>query len=80
MEIDKRSINDLLIYIVLDAPPPEDSVNDEPIDPQQPVLTCSPDPIQTTAHREVLGVENAVGKAYGKTAALYNKHRKYSEQ
>jgi len=32
------------------------------------------------AHRQVVGVENARGKAYGKATGLYNKHRKYSEQ
>ena len=32
------------------------------------------------AHRQVVGVENATGKAYGKATGLFNKHRKYSEQ
>jgi len=32
------------------------------------------------AHRQVVGVENEGGKAYGKATGLYNKHRKYSEQ
>ena len=31
-------------------------------------------------YRQVVGVENARGKAYGKATRLYNKHRKYSEQ
>jgi len=34
----------------------------------------------TTADRQVLGEENAGGKAYGNATGLYNKHRKYSEQ
>jgi len=32
------------------------------------------------AHRQVVGVENAGGKAYGKATGLYTKHRKNSEQ
>jgi hypothetical protein len=32
------------------------------------------------AHRQVVGVENLGGRAYGKATGLYNKHRKYSEQ
>jgi len=32
------------------------------------------------AHRQVVGVENAGGRAYGKATGLYNKHHKYSEQ
>jgi hypothetical protein len=34
----------------------------------------------TKADRQVVGVENVGGKAYGKATGLYNKHRKYSEQ
>ena len=62
------------------APPPEDTPDEEPIDPQKPDLTCTPDPKKTQAHRQVVGLENAGGKAYGKATGLYNKHRKYSEQ
>jgi len=80
MAIDKLSINDLLIENVPGAPPPEDTSNKEPIDPQQPDLTCTPDPTKTKAHRQVVGVENAGGKAYGRATGLYTKHRGYSEQ
>jgi len=80
MAIDKLSINDLLLDNVPGAPPPEDTPNEEPIDPQQPDLTCTPDPNKTKAHRQVVGVENVGGKAYGKATGLYNKHRRYSEQ
>ena len=80
MAIDKLSINDLLIDNVTGAPPPEDTPNKEPIDPQQPDLTCTPDPTRTKAHWQVVGVKNAGEKAYGKATGLYNKHRKYSEQ
>jgi hypothetical protein len=80
MAIDKLSINDLLLDKVLGTPPPEDSPNEEPIDPQQPDLTCTPDPTKTKAHRQAVGVQYAWGKAYGKVIGLYNKHRKYSEQ
>jgi hypothetical protein len=62
------------------APPPEDTPNEEPIDPQKPDLTCTPDPTRTRAHRQVVGVENAGGKVYGIATGLYNKHLKYSEQ
>jgi hypothetical protein len=66
MAINKLSINNLLIDNVPGAPPFEDTPNKEPIDRQQPDLTCTPDPTQTKAHRQVVGVENVGGKAYGK--------------
>ena len=77
--IDKLSINDRLIDSWPGASPPEDSPNKEPIDPQQPDPTCTPDPTKTKVHRQVGGVENVRGKVYGKATGLYNKHRKYSE-
>jgi len=80
MAIDKLSINDLLIDNVPGAPPPEDTPNKEPINPQQPDLTCTPDRTKTEAHGQVVGVDNAGGKAYGKATGLYNMHHKYSEQ
>jgi len=80
MAIHKLSINDLLIDNVPGAPPPEDTPNEESIDPQQPDLTCTPDPTQIRSHRQGVGVENAGGKAYCKATGLYNNHRMYSEQ
>jgi len=80
MAINKLSINDLLIAQVPGAPPPENTPHQEPIDSQQPDLTCTPDPTKTKAHRQVVGVQNTWGKAYGKGTGLYNKHRKYWEQ
>jgi len=80
MAIDKLSINDLLSDNVPGAPPPEDTPNQEPIDPQQPDLPCTSDPTKRKAHRQVVGVEIVGGKAYGKATGLYNKHRKYSKQ
>ena len=62
------------------ALPPEDTPNEETIDPQKSDLTCTPDPTKTRAHRQVVGVENAGCKAYGNTTGLYNKLRMYSEQ
>ena len=50
MAIDKLAIDDLLIDNVPGAPPPEDSLNKESIDPQQPDLTCTSDPTKTKAH------------------------------
>jgi len=47
MAFDKLSINDLLIDNVLGAPPPEDTPNQEQIDPQQPDVKCTPDPTKT---------------------------------
>jgi hypothetical protein len=79
MAIDKLSIQDLLIANVPGAPPPEDTPNDEPSGSQQPNLTCTPDPTLRKAHWQVIGVENAWGKAYGNATVLYNKHRKYLE-
>jgi len=78
--IDMLWINDRLIDDVPGAQPPDDTPNKEPLHPQQRDLTCTPDPTQTKAHRQVVRVENAGGKAYGKGTGLYNKHRKYSEQ
>jgi len=75
-----KSTNNPPIDNVPGAPPPEDTPDEETIDPQKPDLTCTPDPTKTRAHRQVVGVENARGKAYGKATGLYNKHRKYSEQ
>jgi len=80
LAIDKLAIDDRLIDNVPGAPPPHDSPNEEPIDPQKPDLTCTPDPTKTKAHRQVVGLENAGGTAYGKATGLNNKHRKYSEQ
>jgi hypothetical protein len=77
MAIDKLSINDLLIHNVPDAPPPEDTPNEEPIDAQQPDLAYTPDPTKTKAQRQLDGVENVGGKAYGKATELYKKHCKY---
>jgi len=60
------------------TPPPEDTPNKEPIDPQKPDLTYTPVPTKTRDHRKVVGVENAGGggKAYGKATGFYNKQRK----
>jgi len=73
-----------LIHLPMDnvpgAPPPENTPDEERIDPQKPGLTCTPDPTKTRAHGQVVGVENAGGKAYCKATELYNQHRKYSEQ
>jgi len=74
------STNDLTTDNVPGAPPPEDTPNEETIDPQKLDLTCTPDRTKTKAHSQVVGVENAYGKAYGKATGLYNPHRKYSEQ
>jgi len=79
MAIDKLSNNNILIDNIPGALPPEDTPIKEPIDPQQPDLTCTPVPTTTKSHRQVVGVENTGGKAYGKATGLYNKHRKYSE-
>jgi hypothetical protein len=80
MAVDMLSINHLLIDNIPGAPPPEDTPNEEPIDPLQPDLTCTLDPTTTKTHRQVVGVEHVRGKAYGKATGLYNKHCKYSEQ
>jgi hypothetical protein len=77
MAIDMLSINDRLIDHVLCAPPPEDTPHEKPRDPQQPDLTCTPDPTMTKVHSKVVGVDNVWGKAYGKATGLYNKHQKH---
>ena len=80
MAIDKLPIDDLLIDNVPGAPPPEHTLNEESIDPKWPDFTCTRDQTKTQSQWQVLGVENAGGKAYGKPTGLYNKHRNYSEQ
>jgi hypothetical protein len=81
MAIDKLSqLIDLPIVNAPSAPPTEDTPEEETIDPQKPNLACTLDPTYTRAHRQVVGVENTGGKAYGKATELYNKHRKYLEQ
>jgi len=55
---------------------PEDTPDKETIDPQNPNLTCTPDPTEEKAHRHVVGVENVKVIEYGKATGLYNKHRK----
>jgi len=54
MAIDKLSINDLLIDNLLGAPPPDDTPNKEPINPQQTDLTSTPDPTKTKVHMQVV--------------------------
>jgi hypothetical protein len=80
MAINKLSINDTLIDNVPGTRQPEDTPDEVPIDSQQPDLTCTPDATMKKADRQVVGVENVGGKAYGKGTGLCNKHRKYSEQ
>jgi hypothetical protein len=80
MAMDKLPINDRLIDNVLGEAPPEDTPDNEPIDPQQPDLTCTPDPTKAKAQRQIVGLENVGGTAYGKATELYKKHREYSEQ
>jgi hypothetical protein len=67
MAIDELS---QLIHLPIDnvpgAPPPDDTPDEEPINPQKPNLTCTADATKTRAHRQVVGVENLGGKAYGK--------------
>jgi hypothetical protein len=80
MAIDKLSINDLLIDNLLGAQSPEDTPNEDSIDPQQPDPTSTPDPTNRKTHRQQVGVENGEGTAYGKETELYNKYGKRSEQ
>jgi len=76
MAINKLLINDLLIGNVLGAPPREDTPNKQHIDPQQADRTHTPDATKTQAQRQVVGVENVGGNAYGKATGMYNKHRR----
>jgi len=71
--------NDLPIDNVPGAPPPEDTPNEETIDPRKPDPTCTPDQTKTKIYKDQVGVEQVWGKAYGKATWLYNKHRKYTE-
>jgi hypothetical protein len=70
MAIDKLSIHDLLIDNVPGTPPPDDAANKEPIDPQQPDHSCTPNPTKMKTYRQVVGVDNVGRKAYGKATGL----------
>jgi len=48
--------------------------------PLKPDMTCPPDTNKPNVHKQVVGVDNAEGKAYGKATGLYYKHYKYLEQ
>jgi len=74
-----KSINEIPIDNVPGAPPPEDTTTEETIDSHKSNLTCTTYQAQTQALREVVGVENAGGKVYGKATEFYNQHPKYSE-
>jgi len=80
MAINKLTMNDQLVYNMPGAPPPDAAPDVVHIDPQQPDLTWTPDSSKLKANREVVGVDNGWGEAYGKATELYNKHRKYSKQ
>ena len=73
-------MKELLIDNVSGVLPPKDSPNKAPIDPQQPYLTCTPDPTKAKTHKQVVVVENAGGKAYGKATGSDNKYHTYSVQ
>jgi len=47
MAMNELSINDLLMNNVPGVPPPEDTLNEESIEPLQPDLTGTPDPTKT---------------------------------
>jgi hypothetical protein len=47
-------LNHLPIDNVPGAPPPEDTPDDETIDPQKPDLTCTPDVTLMKTHRQVV--------------------------
>jgi len=78
LAIGKLSINDLLTDNVQGVLSPEDTPNQEPIDPQQPDVTCTLDPTKRKAHRQVVGVETARMTAHGAAIGLYNLHRRNS--
>lgn len=82
MAIDQLSqLVHLPIYNVPCAPAPTVVTSDDAsIDPQKTNSTCTPDLINTKAHRPVVGVENTEGYAYHKATGLYNNHGKYSAQ
>ena len=64
MAIDELSqLIHLLIDTVPGAPPPDDTPNEEMINPQKPDLTGTTDPTKTKAHMQVVRVENAGGES-----------------
>jgi len=78
MAIEKLSTNNLSINNIHRTPPPEDTPDEEQIDPMIPNLTFTSDPINSMAHWEEVGVENVGGWVYGKATWLNNKHQKHS--
>jgi len=68
MAIVKLSIHNLHIDNALGAPPPENIRKEEPLDPHQPDLTCTPNPSIRMVQWQVVAVEDAGGKACGTSA------------
>jgi len=62
------------------APPPDNALDEETINPQKPDLTCTPDSTAMRTCKQVVSVEHTGGKAYGNATGFYNKHHQYSEQ
>jgi len=46
-----KSTNDTTLDIVTGLPPPEDSPDEDAIDPLKPNLVCTPDATKTKAHK-----------------------------
>jgi hypothetical protein len=61
MAIDKLPINDQHIDNEQGEPRPEDTPDEESIEPQKPDLTCTPGLTKTKTDRQVVGLENAGG-------------------
>jgi len=72
--------NDLTTENISGAPTPEHTPNDETIDSLMADLSCTHDPTEAKAQRQVIAVDNVGGNAYSKATGMYNKHRKFSEQ
>lgn len=67
------------INTVPSATPPEDTSNNITIDLRLLDETCSSDPTKMKDHSQVIGMEDAGSKVYGKVTGLHNKRCKYLE-
>jgi len=65
---------------VLGAPPSEDTLDTETMDPQKPDQRSTPKLTKRKSYENIVGVDNVGEIAYGKATGFYNKHYKHSEQ
>jgi len=74
------SANTELTDSVPGAPPSDNTLDTETIDPQKPHQRSFPKLTAIQIYKNIVGVDNVGEISYGKATGLYNKHHKHSEQ